>query len=566
MRLGTVTLTELDDAAGAADDPRARRRGRAGAGALPRRPARPGPLRRRRRDPATPGPPRPNLAHYLGYCGATGRRPARGAGRSARPPGPRRPGRRGRHRPRPPRRRSAGSWSGRACSLWLELSFDGPARCPACRRPIRPRPCAAAWSGSTARGSAVGSAYHPLHPEVREAMRRRVVEALTRSRTAPRRQDPALAAGLLIRLGPGPTLLGTPDTGVDDATFARFVRETFSPETARERPGPGDRRPGPVRRAAALSRRRGPDALADLAVAGDRGALRRARRGGAGGRARRRAGGGDARPGRRPGRRRGAAGRPGRADPSQAWRSVGLDLQAWPSGPVAPAVFRGVSLSTDALAHDLATSPDLDAMVAGRPRRGLLLTVDGGPRHAGRRPASRRRAPASRRPIGPTRRPERRTSIWLSALPLGDGPAADEPLGHALAALDARGSSWRPAAVAGHEERLRRFAGVLRACPPGRRARRACGRPPCAALRRRRPEASGDAAPDLPGDRQRLALSDPAGLPARGPGAAVGRGPRPRPPPGARPPRPAAGTWSSTCSPSASRRSGSGRRGSRSRR
>ena len=86
--------------------------------------------------------------------------------------------------------------------------------------------------------------------------------------------------------------------------------------------------------------------------------------------------------------------------PSQAWRSVGLDLPAWPSGPIGPAVLRGVALSTDALAHDLATSPDLDAIVAGRPRRGLLLTIDRRrPRGRGRRrrpPARRRRSPDAR--------------------------------------------------------------------------------------------------------------------------------------------------------------------------
>ena len=47
----------------------------------------------------------------------------------------------------------------------------------------------------------------------------------------------------MIRLGPGPTLLGTPDTGLDDATFDRFVRETFSPETARGIPGLGNTDP-----------------------------------------------------------------------------------------------------------------------------------------------------------------------------------------------------------------------------------------------------------------------------------------------------------------------------------
>jgi hypothetical protein len=48
---------------------------------------------------------------------------------------------------------------------------------------------------------------------------------------------------------------------------------------------------------------------------------------------------------------------------------------------------------------------------------------------------------------------------------MGDGAAADEPLGHALAALDARWVFVAAAAAAGHEDRLRRFAVVLRALP-----------------------------------------------------------------------------------------------------
>src|SRR5262249_26911330 len=51
------------------------------------------------------------------------------------------------------------------------------------------------------------------------------------------------------------------------------------------------------------------------------------------------------------------------------------------------------------------------------------------------------------------------------ALPLADGPSADEPLGHALAALDAQFVFLAAAAVAGHEERIRRFASVFRALP-----------------------------------------------------------------------------------------------------
>ena len=63
--------------------------------------------------------------------------------------------------------------------------------------------------------------------------------------------------------------------------------------------------------------------------------------------------------------------------PSHSWRSVGLDLQTWPNGPGAPLILRGTALSTEALSHDLALSPDLDSLVASRLERGLLLSIGG---------------------------------------------------------------------------------------------------------------------------------------------------------------------------------------------
>jgi hypothetical protein len=83
----------------------------------------------------------------------------------------------------------------------------------------------------------------------------------------------------------------------------------------------------------------------------------------------------------------------------------------------------------------------LDAKVATCPSRGVFLTVD------------------------PDPEAQTGTTPTLSSLPLGDGAAADEPLGHALAALDAQWVILAASAVAGHEERLRKFAGVLRALP-----------------------------------------------------------------------------------------------------
>jgi hypothetical protein len=55
--------------------------------------------------------------------------------------------------------------------------------------------------------------------------------------------------------------------------------------------------------------------------------------------------------------------------------------------------------------------------------------------------------------------------LTLTTLPLGDGAAADEPLEHALAAFDARWVILAAPAVAGYEDRLRRFTTVMRCLP-----------------------------------------------------------------------------------------------------
>jgi hypothetical protein len=360
-----------------------------------------------------------------------------------------------------------------SCSLWLELSFDGKAALPGLPPPDSDEAVRRGLVRLDGQGRAGGSPYHPLHPEVRAAMKRRVVEALTRTRNAPavNSRDARTATGLVIRLGPGPTLLGTPDTGVDDATFQRFVRETFSQETARRIPGLGTDDPG--RFAVRLHYLSGLGRMPWLtwrsrAIAALYDELSQAAQ--------------QAVPGTvlavvTPGLDNGPAGSEARRvdlaglAPGQAWRSVGLDLQAWPSGPFAPPILRGVSLSTDALAHDLATSPDLDTIVAGRKRRGLLLTVDdGSPERRSTDPSAQAGPEGAGGPSQTAPAPGQGpasggVSVWLSALPLGDGPAADEPLGHALAALDAQWVFLAAGAVAGHEERIRQFARVLRALP-----------------------------------------------------------------------------------------------------
>ena len=126
-------------------------------------------------------------------------------------------------------------------SLWLELGFDGPGALPGLPRPDSPEAVGRGLVRVDRQGRPAGPAYHPLNPEVRDAMKRRVTQALAQIKLRP--GEAGDKGGLLIRLGPGPTLLGTPDTGLDDATFDRFVRESFSPETARGIPGTGETDP-----------------------------------------------------------------------------------------------------------------------------------------------------------------------------------------------------------------------------------------------------------------------------------------------------------------------------------
>ena len=309
---------------------------------------------------------------------------------------------------------------------------------------------------------------------------------------APRRKRPSLT-GLLVRLGPGPTLLGGPDTGLDDATFARFVRETFEAGTGQEVPGLGTTDPGRfAARAQFLAgsgrmpwltwRSRGIAALyAELAEAA-RGAA----------------------PGAvlavaTPGLDDGPAGAEARRvdlaglAPSYAWRAVGLDLEAWPGGAGGPIVLRGVGLSTDDLAHDLATSPDLDAHVAARPARGLLLGADDD--RPGRGPGR-----------GVDRPP--RGGHGRVALGRADGRGAGRRRGDGARPGRARRALGRPVG-----DRRRRPGGAR---PP---VRPRLPRPPRlgddrappgpAAVRRGGPDASRRLV-HLPGAGQRHALPDPA--------------------------------------------------------
>ncbi len=501
VHLGNVTLTELDElsAAPAAPEPAAAAR-TLGLYLSGLRSLEPFGAQAGFSDPLLTAR---NLTRYLRFCGAQAVvLPAELADRSARQS---LDGQADEDSTRPDRLETARRILARqGYSLWLELGFDGPESLPGLPAVGSAEALRRGLVRVDREGRADGPAYHPLNPEVREAMKRRVAQALASVRGRAGETAGAAAPGLMIRLGPGPTLLGTPDTGLDDVTFDRFVRETFKPETARDIPGSGNTDPerfavrshflAGVGRMPWLTWRSQAIAalyreLSEAAHATDPGATLAV-----------------VTPGLDNGPSGGEARRIDRAGlaPSQAWRSVGLDLPVWSTGPATLPVLRGVSLATDALAHDLATSPDLDALVAARPRRGLLLSIDGDQPAMGSlaaaattedlpMPAS---SPAASGAAGTDaggterlsadesgRNPSLRTAgakIWLTAMPLGDGAAADEPLGHAIAALDAQWLFLEEKAVAGQEERVRRFARVLRALPawpgvPGDRSPRPFG-------------------------------------------------------------------------------------------
>jgi hypothetical protein len=342
---------------------------------------------------------------------------------------------------------------------WLELDLEGRDALPGLPPPDSAEALRQGLVRVDRQGLADGPAYHPLHPDVRRAMKRRVEAALKDH------ADGAGCSGLLIQLGTGPTLLGTPDTGMDDDTFARFVQEAFRPEAVEGVPGLGTI--DPDRFAARSKYLAGVGRMPWLtwrsrAIAALYTELAEAARA--------------ASPGATlalatPVLHAGAASAEARRvdlaglAPSQAWRSVGLDLQAWPQDPGAPIVLRGAELSDDPLAHDLATSPDLDARIASQPHRGLFLRLGTGLAAASNGPGASQSAAEGGGALVPVPSARQDAGLTLTTLPLGDGAAADEPLEHALAGIDAQWVILAASAIAGHEDRLRRFSTILRSLP-----------------------------------------------------------------------------------------------------
>lgn len=282
-----------------------------------------------------------------------------------------------------------------------------------------------------ARGRADDPAYSALNPAVRAAVLARCGGSI-----APRRTHPNLA-GLVVRLGPGPTLAGPTPTGLDDETFARFVGAMLDPQAARTVPGRDASDPG--RFAARGQYLAGPGKAPWLAWrAREVGTLYKELAEGLQAAA----------PGSllaivTPGLDDGPAGRAARlADesgesPVAAWKAIGLDLDQWPRSPEGMVLLRGVTPGLGPLAEELATHPDLDAPVARRVQRGLVLGCE----------------PNVAPPGG---------ALILRAVATRE---ADEPLGHALAALDAHWMLVDLAAVAGREGRLAAMARILRALP-----------------------------------------------------------------------------------------------------
>lgn len=315
----------------------------------------------------------------------------------------------------------------------LDLRCDGPL--PGLPDALAPQSAARGLALVDGQGRAGPSdpAYNLLNPEVRDALKRHAESALALRGTHANLQ------GLLIRLGPGASLAGAAETGLDDAGYARFLAEMLDAEIARRAPGrdPNDPQRFAARRQYVLEQGRAPwltwrarqvgAFYAELAAAVEQAApgavlavatpvLDDSQAG-------------------RQARRSDRHGEPPRA----AWQALGLDLALWPAPPPNLVVLRGVAPGPEPLSSDLATHPDLDATLARQPRRGLLWAMPPGI--------------------------DDDNDDSLALRMISPRAARDEPLGHAVAVLDAHWAFVSVAASAGREDQLAQFARVLHALP-----------------------------------------------------------------------------------------------------
>lgn len=280
------------------------------------------------------------------------------------------------------------------------------------------------------RGRSHCSAYQILHPEVRSALETRLADAIS-----PRVTYPNLL-GLVVRLGPGPTVLGPPETGLDDTTYQAFIRDTFPPKEAANVPGLETKNDDRLAERAAFVTGAGKVAWLEwrarqLALVYDRlaASVRSAAPGATLGLV---TPGLDSGPAGAAARLADEQGRP----PDQAWQAVGVDLPRWPKTEIPHLVYRRIELADEGLASDLAVSPELDHAVATRLSRGFW--VDG-------------EAAVSRDFSAP---------VLISRPGVGDGA-----LGHALAVIDPTAVVLAASSVAGREAAVARFARIFRALP-----------------------------------------------------------------------------------------------------
>ena len=289
---------------------------------------------------------------------------------------------------------------------------------------------------------AASPSYSILRPEVRRALTRHVLSALGPPETGALGTEttPSGPDGVLLRLGVGPTLPGRPEAGLDDPTYARFVAEAIR---GGEAPGLDNDDPG--RFAARHQFVTGPASIPWLSW---RSALVASYYQGLAAGVAKEAPGAilllatptlEGPAARDEAQRCDREGLP----PDAAWRAIGLDLADWSRAPAdSLIVLRGAVGGHGMLAHDLSTHPTLDARVAERPSRGLLLEAES--------------PPARPTPGGGPR---------LTADAASAGNTADESFGHALAALDPGWVVVSSSTIVGREERIGRFARVFRALP-----------------------------------------------------------------------------------------------------